>query len=236
MLSPDESEKALRKFFRKRGVGQLADLFRVLQTSSRMSVFRRLNTVGYHSSFTHAGRYYTLVELPKFDSWGLWFHRQVGFSRVATLKATVVELVNGSSAGMTPKELRELLKLPVSNALYNTLSELAHSAQLQPRKLTGRTVYISAEAQLADEQLARRELQQHQTLTPPVTTATETVIAVLVEALQAGDALVDALMISSRLCARSISVSAEQVEQIFAHYGLQPEKKTAAPVSRRSRH
>jgi hypothetical protein len=235
MLSPDESEKALRKFFHKRGVGQLADLFKVLRTGSRMSVFRRLNALGYRSSFTHAGRYYTLAEVPEFDSWGLWFHRQVGFSRTGTLKKTVVELVDGSPIGVTPKELRALLKLPVSNALYNTLSELAHSAQVQPQKLAGRTVYLSAEPQLAEEQIERRELQQRPAATPPMAAATETVIAVLVEALQAGEVLVDPPVISARLYARSIMVSAAQVEQIFSHYGLQPRKKTAAPASRPSR-
>jgi hypothetical protein len=235
MLSQDGSEKALRKFFRKRSAGQLADLFKVLQTASRMSVFRRLKTLGYHSSYTHGGRYYTLAEVPEFDSWGLWFHRQVGFSRAGTLKETVVELVGGSPAGMTPKELRALLRLAVSNALYNTLSELARSAQLQSRKLSGRTVYLSAETQIAAKQIEQRELQQHSALTSPVATTTEVVIAVLVEALQAEAVLVEASVISARLHARSIAVSAAQVEQIFSHYELQPGKKTAAPVSKPSR-
>ncbi len=234
MLSPDGSEKALRSFFHKRGSGQLADFFRVLQTGSRMSVFRRLKTLGYHSSFTHGGRYYTLAEVPEFDSWGLWFDRQVGFSRAGTLKETVVELISNSPAGMTPKELRALLRLPVSNALYNTLSELARSVKLQPQKLTGRTVYISAEPQLAAEQTERRE-QQHPALASPVTATGEIVIAVLVEALQAGEVLVKAPVISARLHARSIRVSATQVEQIFSHYELQPGKKTAAPGSKPSR-
>jgi len=231
MLSPDQSEKALREFFGKRGVGQLTDLFKVLQTRSRMSVFRRLNILGYLSSFTHAGRYYTLAQVPQFDSWGLWFHRQVGFSRVGTLKATVVELVNSSSAGMTPKELRALLKLPVSNALYNTISELAHGAHIQPHRLIGRTVYLCAEPRLAGVQLARRELQRPATLAPPAAISTETVLLVLVEALQAAEVLLDAPVLAARLNARSIEVSAEQVEQIFAHYGLQPGKKTAAQAS-----
>ena len=131
MLTPQESETKLKRFFGKYRVGQLEDLFQLLQTRSRMSVFRRLKTLGYLSSFTHAGRYYTLANLPEFDRWGLWFHRQVGFSKVGTLKATIVELVQSASDGMTPKEMRGLLRLPVSNTLYNTLHELVHSAQLQ---------------------------------------------------------------------------------------------------------
>jgi hypothetical protein len=81
MLTPQESETKLKRFFGKYRVGQLEDLFQLLQTRSRMSVFRRLKTLGYLSSFTHAGRYYTLANLPEFDRWGLWFHHQVGFSK-----------------------------------------------------------------------------------------------------------------------------------------------------------
>jgi hypothetical protein len=92
-------------------------------------VFRRLKAIGYRSSFNHAGRYYTLADVPQFNQWGLWFHRHVGFSCTGTLKATVVALVEGSAAGMTPKELLALLKLPVANTLYNTL----------PRRSTKRT-------------------------------------------------------------------------------------------------
>jgi hypothetical protein len=163
ILPPMESEKALRKFFGKHSIGQLDELFQVLQTDSRMSVFRRLKALGYLSSFTHSGRYYTLSSRPQFDGMGLWFHHEVGFSTVGTLKATIVGLVEGSAGGMTPKELRVLLRLPVSNTLYNTLHELAHGMQLQSQKSAGLSLYVSAEASRAaevsraDEARARRD-------------------------------------------------------------------------------
>ena len=60
MLSPKESKEALYKWFRKRYIADLEQLFRVLETNSRMSVFRRLKLIGYLTSFTDAGRYYPL--------------------------------------------------------------------------------------------------------------------------------------------------------------------------------
>ena len=56
---------------------------------SRRSLFRDLARVGYLSSYTHAGRYYTLKEIPVFDEHGLWFYQGIGFSHAGTLKATV---------------------------------------------------------------------------------------------------------------------------------------------------
>lgn len=231
MLSPDASEKALQRLFRRQPVTKLSDLFQVLETRSRMSVFRRLKVLGYLSSFTHAGRYYTLTEVVRFDQWGLWFHRGVGFSHAGTLRATVVELVDGSSGGMTPKELLALLKLPVANSLYNTLHELVDSKRVRRQKLAGLRLYLSAEARRAEEQIVQRQQQTAAQLPPPAQVSTETVIAILVETLQAGDGMVAASVVADRLSARSVGVTAAQVEQVFAHYGLGPEKKTAAPDS-----
>lgn len=226
MLTPDASENVLRNYFRKHRIAELAELFRLLDTRSRMSVFRRLKAVGYRSSFNHAGRYYTLADVPQFDQRGLWFHHEAGFSRAGTLKDTVVELVDGSAAGMTPKELFALLKLPVTNTLYNTLHAVRHEARLDRHELDGAHLYISADRQRADAQLTERRQAIGREPSAPVPMSEEMVIAVLVEALQGADVLVSAAMVASRLSARAVAVTTAQVEQVFARYGLKPGKKT----------
>lgn len=231
MLKPDASEKALRRLFSRQPVTELPDLLRVLETRSRMSVFRRLKILGYLSSFTHAGRYYTLIEVVRFDQWGLWFHRGIGFSRAGTLKDTVAELVDGSSGGMTPKELIALLRLPVANSLYNTLHELVESERIRRQQLAGLRLYLNAKSKRTDEQLAHRQQQTDGQLPPPARVSTETVIAILVESLQAGEVLVAASVVAGRLKAHAVDVTVAQVEQVFANYGLRPGKKTAAPGS-----
>jgi hypothetical protein len=45
MLPPEASRDALLKMFRKKYIINLDDLFRVLETNSRMSVFRRLKLI-----------------------------------------------------------------------------------------------------------------------------------------------------------------------------------------------
>jgi len=232
MLSLEDAEKALKNYFRKHFIGQLADLCQVLGTSSRTSVFRRLKSLGYLSSFTHAGRYYTLAEVPQFDAWGVWFYREAGFSQAGTLKETVLKLVDGSTAGMTTAELRAMLRLHVTNALSNTLGSLVRGAQLQQDKLGSRRVYLSADPRQADEQRACQQRLRDAAVAAPATVTTEAVIAVLVEALRAGEALlVEPSVLSSRLQARGVTVTTAQVQQILAHYELRPGKKTAAPAS-----
>jgi len=56
-------------------------------------VFRKLKQLGYHASYTHRGRFYTLAEIARFDDRGLWSHETVWFSRHGTLVATVEAFV-----------------------------------------------------------------------------------------------------------------------------------------------
>ena len=93
MLDKVASAKALKRLFRRFPVADLNTLSRTLDTESRMSVFRRLKTFGYFSSYTHAGSFYTLSHIPQFDDYGLWMHQGIGFSKEGTLKATLLKMV-----------------------------------------------------------------------------------------------------------------------------------------------
>ena len=61
-------------------------------------------------------------------------------------------------------------------------------------------------------------------------------IEVLVETLQVGQVAVAPSVVVARLAARGVPVSTERVQELFARYGLDAGKKTAAPVSPPSRH
>ncbi|MCP4306927.1 MAG: hypothetical protein GY788_19020 [bacterium] len=187
-----------------------------------MRVYRRLKALGYRASINHARRYYTRTDVPRFDQWGLWFYRDAGFSRAGTLKATVQALVEDSTTGMTPMELITLLKLPVANTLYNTLHELRQGAKIGRQTLAGHHIYLSTDTERTDEQLTKRR----QAPSSDIQISNETLIAILVEALQSTKLLVSPSVLAARLAARGVIVTVAQVERIFIRYGLEPEKKT----------
>jgi len=230
MLSPEESKKALYKLFRKRYVSDLDQLFHVLETNSRMSVFRRLKLIGYLTSFTDAGRYYTLGDIPSFDSWGLWFYQGIGFSKAGTLKATVVEIVHSSSAGMTPKELLHLLKIRIPNTLHNALHGLVKSNHISRHRLEGLCLYTNAHPDKEQIQIEARQVQRQRGVQLARPLSIETTIAVLVEALKAGQVIVSPSEIAARLAVRGLAVTVEQVNRIFSEYGIQAEKKPRRPA------
>ncbi len=225
MLSKDAGEKALRSLFRKRPVAELDALFEALQTRSRMSVFRRLREVGYFSSYTHTGRYYTLAEIPEFDSHGLWRYQSVGFSRLGTLKATIVHRVQDAQAGCTHAELEAWLRL----AVYNSLLRLVQAGEIRREMVDGKFVYVSTDADRGARQLDARRRQEVRATGPSPLPADEVVLVVLVEALHASEALATPAVVAARLTARGEEVTAGQIERVYGQFGLKAGRKTAAP-------
>jgi len=214
--------------FARKPLATLDDLRAALGTSSRTTVFRAVSRVGYRTSFSHAGRYYTLERIPKFDARGLWFHRDVGFSSHGTLRATVVVLVERSDAGYTHGELQVELKL----RLHDTLRSLVEDELIGRERVEDVYLYVSARSKVARTQVARRR--------QTVAKAREAVPSL--DPARAIDVLVavihhpsdDPKAIVARLAAKGRLVGLEQVEQLFGRYDL-PGKKRARSRSRRSR-
>ncbi len=225
MLSKETSARALRSLFGKCPVADLDLLFETLDTRSRMSVFRRLREVGYFSSYSHSGRYYTLASIPEFDDHGLWRFQSAGFSRFGTLRSTIANRVEEADAGCTHTELEALLQIPV----YNTLLKLVRAGQVRREEFDRAYLYLSIEPARGAEQLALRQLQAAQEAQVPPLPAREAVLLVLVEALHASEGLAPASVVARRMVARGEGVTAEQVARVYAHFGLEPGKKTAQP-------
>ena len=80
-----EPQDRLARLLRRARVLDMKAIQAAIRGRSRRSLFRDLEKLGYRTSYTHGGRYYTLSDLPDFDEWGLWFHVDIGFSRAGTL-------------------------------------------------------------------------------------------------------------------------------------------------------
>lgn len=225
----------LEKMFRRKMVVQLGDLRRSLGTSDRTAL-RVLNRLRYLTSYSHAGRYYTLTHIPEFDKRGLWFHGEIRFSAHGTLRATIVVLVNQAPAGHTHDELEVILALRV----HDTLRSLVEAGQIGRERVDAVYVYVDTESEHAQAQLQRRRETAGAARTavaqtappepsPPLDLAR--VIDVLLAVIHAPKD--NARKIAARLQASGLSIDDEQVEAVFRQYSLQ--KKTARSRSRPSR-
>ena len=215
---------ALENLYRRKPVAVLDDLRRALDTHSRTTIFRVLSVAGYLTSYSDAGRYYTLKPIPRFDSRGIWLYRGIGFSSQGTLRATVTYLVEKSPAGQTHEELQELLQLRV----HDTLRLLVRAQALTRERFQEAYVYLSSKPEVASVQRAKRQ-QLVAALPAAAELEPSRVIDVLVDVIRHPKD--DAGAVASRLRALGHSVTRDQAEAIFARYGL---KKTVRSRSRRS--
>lgn len=220
MLPPEESQKALIKLFQRQPVVDLDALFGTLNTTSRMSVFRRLSLLGYLTSYSDNGKYYTLAKIPEFDAEGLWRYQGICFSRHGSLKATVEELVRVAEAGRTHAELSVRLQVRVHNALL----ELVRQNRIGRELLGAYYLYVNPDSKTAQTQIAlRKKLEATGAVTQAAPLSVSLIVEVLVEVIHGAQVIPEPGTVFERLSARSVSVTVEQVEDVYRIYGL---KKT----------
>jgi len=174
------------------------------------SVRRLLTKVGYYSSITHNGRWYTLASIPHFGHDGLWFYQDIGFSCAGSLNKALVRLVERSPSGMTAEQLGKILKC----RCHAVLVKLYRKKQLQRQKYGRSYIYLSSDAQTANMQC--RAIQASYVNQLPA----EIEVLLLAEFIRIPDA-------GSRQLAKAVSqrtgikIKDEQVQTLFKQYGLQ---------------
>ena len=228
-MTAASATRQVADLFRKTPVMDMPVIERALGGRSRRSLFRDLEALGYLSSYTHTGRYYTLASVPDFDVDGLWRYQGIGFSRDGTLKATVRRLAESAEAGRTQRELQLRLEARV----HNPLLDLVEHKQLRRESIAAEYVYVAAARAKAAMQIEQRRalLAAGMATTVPVAPALE--LEVLVEVIHGARVPPpDAAMVATRLLARGIRASEADVNVVLERHGL---KKTAPSRSRRSR-
>lgn len=222
-----ETDRVLENLFRHQKVALLEEMRHWLGVSSR-TVLRALDRLGYSTSYSHAGRFYTLRTIPTFDANGLWFCHGVRFSVHGTLRATIVILVCRAPAGHTHQELGAMLGLRA----HDTLLSLVEAGLISREPFESLYVYLDADPERAAVQFEERRRGAAGAGAPgpwpPLDDAR--VIAVLVAVI--GSPRDSSRSISNRLRAAGVDVGEEQVEAVFRQYGV---KKTAHFPSPRSR-
>jgi hypothetical protein len=217
MLPKPDALRVLCTFFKKKRLAMLPEIYALLGTTSRMTVFRRLRELDYLSSFSHVGRYYTLPCVANFDPQGLWFYEDVGFSRFGNLKETLIQLVEQSIAGKTHEELEKQLRLRV----HNTLLDLIRSGRIAREMFEGVFLYLSIRTDRTQQQLVHRREgagDSAQDILPD-----GIVIEVLAEIIRGNRVQIDQSAIITRLAARGIRIAAAQFSQLCTRLDL---KKT----------
>jgi hypothetical protein len=123
-----------------------------LGTPVDVTVFRKLKPLGYLTSYSHRGRYYTLREIARFDDSGLWSQADVWFSRFGTLLATAEMFVNRSPRRYFADELARALHVQVQDAL----GQLTQQHRVTREIVSGLYLYTASDRAIQRGQLRTR--------------------------------------------------------------------------------
>jgi hypothetical protein len=183
---------------------------------SPRTVHRQLQEWQAIHSYNQNGRYYALPSVPRFDANGLWWYRDIGFSRYGNLTETVIGLVCHSGAGLSAAELGLLLGMEPHSFLWLFRK---HPALIR-EKHQGRYVYFAAESALYQRQKDGRMIMDASARRP----SDSEVIAILVETIKHPEFNIEQLCRNLR--EQGVVVTEQAVVNLFAYHGLEL-KKTA---------
>jgi len=205
----------LRELFLKQKVLTIKEVICAVHATTRMTAYKYMRQLGYLSSYTHAGMYYTLIDIPEFDRDGLWHFGDIGFSKHGTLMETVVYLINHSKNGKTNSDLEKQQHIYVQNALLSLVKAKKINRELQD----GVYVYFSTDLETSRRQMERRNEKECRERLP------EWIVAeILIEIIRSLAGRPDIDEIAMRLSKRGSLITHAQVKQVFEEHDL--EKKT----------
>ncbi len=127
-----------------------------LGTPVKMTALRKLRALGYLSSYSHAGKYYSLKQIPRWDGHGLWVYKSIRFSRHGSLLETLAWLVDQSPDGRFASELEDVVRVRVQEALRT----LYRRERVFRHQIGGQYLYVSV--QRGTTQLERRQAEAEQ--------------------------------------------------------------------------
>jgi len=149
--------KDLGAYFKRYKIATIDQLQETLGNPKERTVFRKLKSLHYLSSYSHRGKYYTLQSIAKFNTDGLWSHREVCFSCFGSLLDTAKAFIENSDAGYSAAELHEALHVDTKHCLL----KLVRAGQLNREKIQGCYVYFCSEPKKYRSQLKALEKRKH---------------------------------------------------------------------------
>jgi hypothetical protein len=208
-------EKNIFNFIGKKKVVTKMELTKILKCAGK-TVQRRLKLWCAITSYNKNSKYYTLPKIAKFDEYGIWHFSGISFSKYGNLNETVIRLIKVSEAGLTGRELGNILGMePRSFLLY-----FSNHAKLNRKKFNGRFVYFMAgKNQCRKQEGKREELEQISKVPFP---SDHEAVVILIEFIKHPALSLDEL--TRNLCKKGIKSNREVIENFFVHHGL--EKKT----------
>ena len=140
MTSKDEQIQKVVTLIKYKKVVSLHTIAEETGNSGR-TIQRYLKQLSGLTSYTHRGQFVTLRKIANFDKYGIWYKKEIGFSKYGSSLNSIVELVNSSKEGITKDELEAILKIQISKQIQILMLK----SKLQRLKLGNKYLYLPEE-------------------------------------------------------------------------------------------
>ena len=145
---------SLVRLLKQRTLVTMGEMRAALGSPTAMTIFRKLRSIPYRTSYSHRGSYYALETAAEFSPWGLWTCRGVHFSQFGSLIDTAESFVTASECGYFGTELARALQVEVKEPLRT----LWRAGRIAREKVGGLFLYCSGVVARRRQQILARKL------------------------------------------------------------------------------
>jgi hypothetical protein len=189
-------------------IGELASVLKCSIPNARL----KLKQWRTYTSYNRNGRFYALPQVPGFDHHGLWHHENAAFSKHGNLKKTIVHLVASATAGLTGRQLGELLGLSPQSFLHH----FRNCPGICREKHDGVYVYFADDVSVYERQVKQRRTIVCQ---PPIVSITDPEAILILAAIikHHGISAEDILALSE---IKKSKISKQAIQGFLEYHGL----------------
>ncbi|MBT4086874.1 MAG: hypothetical protein HN580_16610 [Deltaproteobacteria bacterium] len=142
---------ALKERFKEFRVLTLDQVSKLHGCSIR-TVQRQFAALDVLRSYNRNSRYYTLPDIPKFNTYGIWEYQDVRFSKFGDLRKTVKQLILNSGCGLSGSEIGDIVGLLPRSFMHH----FREMDGIFREKASGVYIYFSDDPSLYARQNSKR--------------------------------------------------------------------------------
>jgi len=209
--------EAVQKVIRENTIQTFETILNKMNCSS-ITLRRDIKAISGVTSFTHRGKYITLEDIPVYNEFGIWFYRNIGFTKFKNSFDLIISVINNAEKGITKKEIEKILRIKISKQIQILLSR----KQLNRIKLGAKYFYLS-------EELSKNKKRQMQVLPFEIEECFDRkvnisdLVAVLKVAL--AEYQIDMNNLKKLIGKYSLQVPIKKIEKLVLKYDLSSKKK-----------
>jgi DNA polymerase III delta prime subunit len=216
MYSKPKRLEYIQTFIKKNKTVTISEFFQNIYCCEK-TLRRDINDLNGITSFTHRGKYITLADIPVYNEFGIWFYKNIGFTKFKNSFDLIKSVINNAEKGITKEEIEEILRIKISKQIQILLSR----KQLNRIKLGAKYFYLS-------DELSKNKKRQMQVLPIEIEDYSNRKVSIpdLVAVLKVvlAEYKIDMNNLKKLIAKYSLQVPLSKIEQLFLKYDLSSKK------------